>query len=245
VSVARRGRPVLEDVDLVLEPGETLALLGPNGSGKSTLLRVILGLLEPDAGTVQVLGRSPARARGEVGYVPQHARFDPDFPIRVLDVVLMGRLHARGPLRRFQAEDHAVAHDALAKVELGDLAARPIGDLSGGQLQRVLIARALAVRPRLLLLDEPMASMDERIGVSFWDLLGALANEMTVVLVSHDIGAVSRQVRSVACLNRRLFMHPTRALTADVLASAYGTGVDAIAHDHGPHTETRHDRERR
>jgi len=239
VSVTRRGRPVLEDVDLVLEPGETLALLGPNGSGKSTLLRVILGLLEPDAGTVQVLGRSPARARGEVGYVPQHARFDPDFPIRVLDVVLMGRLHARGPLRRFQAEDYAVAHDALAKVELGDLAARPIGDLSGGH------ARALAVRPRLLLLDEPMASMDERIGMSFWDLLGALASEMTVVLVSHDIGAVSRQVRSVACLNRRLFMHPTRALTADMLASAYGTGVDAIAHDHGPHPETRHDGERR
>jgi zinc transport system ATP-binding protein len=245
VSLARRGRPVLEDVNLVLEPGETLALLGPNGSGKTTLLRVILGLLEPDAGSVRVLGRPPARARGQVGYVPQHARFDPDFPIRVIDVVLMGRLYARGPLRRLRPEDRAVAADALAVVELGDLAAHPIGALSGGQLQRVLIARALAVRPRLLLLDEPMASLDERIGGSFWDLLGALASEMTVVLVSHDIGAVSRHVRSVACLNRRLFMHPSRALTAEVLESAYGSGVNAIAHDHGPDAAAPRDPERR
>jgi zinc transport system ATP-binding protein len=245
VSLSRRGRPILEDVSLVLEPGETLALLGPNGSGKTTLLQVILGLLEPDAGRVEVLGRSPERARGLVGYVPQHARFDFDFPIRVLDVVLMGRLHARGRLRGFSAADRSIARDALAKVELSEIAGHPIGSLSGGQLQRVLIARALAVRPRLLLLDEAMASLDERIGGSFWDLLGELAREMTVVLVSHDIGAVSRYVRSVACLNRRLFMHPSRALTPDVLASAYGAGVNAIAHDHAPHAATPPDAERR
>ena len=245
VSLSRSGRPILEDVNLQLEPRETLALLGPNGSGKTTLLRVILGLLQPDAGRVEVLGRSPERARGLVGYVPQHARFDADFPIRVLDVVLMGRLHARGPLRGFSAEDRSIARDALATVGLSEIAAQPIGSLSGGQLQRVLIARALAVRPRLLLLDEAMASLDERSGGSFWDLLGELAREMTVVLVSHDIGTVSRYVRSVACLNRRLFMHPTRALTADVLQSAYGAGIDPILHDHGPHAATPTDRERR
>jgi zinc transport system ATP-binding protein len=109
----------------------------------------------------------------------------------------------------------------------------------------VFIARALAVRPRLLLLDEAMASLDERIGGSFWDLLGELAREMTVVLVSHDIGAVSRYVRSVACLNRRLFMHPSRALTPDVLASAYGAGVNPIAHDHATDAATPPDAERR
>lgn len=233
VSFARRGVPVLEDVDLTLEPGDCLALLGPNGSGKTTLLRVILGLLAPDRGRVRVLGRTPAQARGQVGYVPQRAGFDLDFPIRVLDVVLMGRLHARPPLRRFRAADHAAARQALARVELVDLADRPIGSLSGGQLQRALIARALAVEPKLLLLDEPTASLDERIGGSFWDMLGDLAREMTVVLVSHDIGAVSRHVRSVACLNRRLFMHPSRKLTPEMLASAYGPAVDAIAHDHG------------
>jgi len=235
VSLARNGRSVLEHVDLVIEPGETLALLGPNGSGKTTLLRVILGLIAPDAGTVRVFGRPPARARGQVGYVPQHARFDPDFPIRVLDVVLMGRLYARGLLRRFSADDLATARGALDVVEMLECADRPIGALSGGQLQRVLIARALAVRPRLLLLDEPMSSLDERIGRSFWDLLGDLTREMTVILVSHDIGAVSRHVRSVACLNRRLFMHASRALTADLIESAYGPAIDAIAHDHAPH----------
>jgi len=235
VSLRRNGRPVLEDVELRLEPGETLALLGPNGSGKTTLLRVILGLVAPDTGRVRIFGEPPARARGHVGYVPQHARFDPDFPIRVLDVVLMGRLHARGLLRRFDAEDRRIAREALAMVEMSELAERAIGTLSGGQLQRVLIARALAVKPRLLLLDEPMSSLDERIGVSLWDLLGELAREMTVVLVSHDIGAVSQHVRSVACLNRRLFMHPSRALTAELIESAYGPGLNAIAHDHGAH----------
>jgi zinc transport system ATP-binding protein len=235
VSLRRNGRTVLEDVNLSLEPGETLALLGPNGSGKTTLLRVILGLVPPDTGRVRIFDEPPARARGHVGYVPQHARFDPDFPIRVLDVVLMGRLHARGLLRRFGPEDRRIAREALALVEMTDCADRAIGALSGGQLQRVLIARALAVKPRLLLLDEPMSSLDERIGVSLWDLLGELAREMTVVLVSHDIGAVSQHVRSVACLNRRLFMHPSRALTADLIESAYGPSVSAIAHDHGAH----------
>jgi len=244
VNLTRRGRPVLEDVNLALETGETLALLGPNGSGKTTLLRVVLGLLIPDSGRVRVLGTTPARARGNVGYVPQHVHFDPDFPIRVLDVVLMGRLHARGPLRRMRSEDHAIALDALAKVESSDLTRRPIGALSGGQLQRVLIARALAMHPRMLLLDEPLASLDERIGKSLWDLLGELAREMTVVIVSHDIGAVSRHVRSVACLNRRLFMHPSRTLTADVLESAYGSSVHAIAHDH-PHRPSDPDPEAR
>jgi zinc transport system ATP-binding protein len=235
VWLSRRGVPVLEDVHLALDPGEVMALLGPNGSGKTTLLKVVLGLLAPQRGRVQVLGASPARARGRVGYVPQHAAFDRDFPIRVIDVVLMGRLHARGLRGGFDAVDRAAARAALERVELPDQAGRPIGALSGGQLQRVLIARALAMKPRLLLLDEPTASLDERVGGSFWDLLAELSREAAVVIVSHDIGAVSRNVGSVACLNRRLFMHPSRRLTPDVLESAYGASMDTLAHDHAHH----------
>ena len=235
VWLSRRGIAVLEDVELVLEPGEVMAILGPNGSGKTTLLKVVLGLLAPDRGQVRVLGTSPVRARGRVGYVPQHAAFDRDFPIRVIDVVLMGRLRARRLGGGFDARDREAARSALERVDLADRASRPIGALSGGQLQRVLIARALAMRPQLLLLDEPTASLDERVGGSFWDLLSELSRDAAVVIVSHDIGAVSRNVGSVACLNLRLFMHPSRRLTREVLESAYGASMDTLAHDHAHH----------
>jgi zinc transport system ATP-binding protein len=225
-----RDRAILEDVSLVVEPRDYVALLGPNGAGKTTLLRAILGLVEPDRGSVRVFGQPPRRARGRVGYVPQRASFDLDFPIRVLDVVLMGRLAASRALRRFGASDRSRARAALERVEMGSLAERPIGSLSGGELQRVLIARALAVEPQLLLLDEPAASLDERMGGSLWELLEELSRDLAIVLVSHDIGAISRHVRSVACLNRRLFAHPARELTGEILEATYGCPVELLAH---------------
>jgi zinc transport system ATP-binding protein len=204
VSVTLSGVLVLEDVSLTLEQGDFLGIIGPNGGGKTTLLRVILGLIEPGAGEVHIFGEAPSRARGEVGYVPQYARFDASFPIDVLEVVLMGRLSRRTLLSRLTDEDRVAAHAALARVQMDDLASRQIGELSGGQLQRVLIARALAVEPRILLLDEPAASVDTRIGRNVYELLEDLARETTVVLVSHDIGVISRYVKTVACLNRHL-----------------------------------------
>jgi zinc transport system ATP-binding protein len=234
VSFSYGELPVLEAVDLVVERNDYLALLGPNGGGKTTLLRLVLGLLVPSRGAVRVLGEEPAHARGRVGYVPQRTQFDPDFPIRVVDVVRMGRLRRGRMLRPFSAQDREAAARALATVEVTDLAERPIGALSGGQLQRVLIARALAVEPELLLLDEPTASLDERMGTGVWELLAELSRSMTVVLISHDIGAISRHVRSVACLNRRLHGHPSRELTPEMLEATYGCPVDLIAHGH-PH----------
>jgi zinc transport system ATP-binding protein len=243
VSFAYRGQPALDDVSLTVEAGDTLAILGPNGSGKTTLLKVILGLLEPDRGRVRVFGEPPVRARGRVGYVPQRFAFDPEFPIRVLDVALMGRLAARRPFRRFDAADRAIALAALDRVEMKALALRPIGALSGGQVQRVLIARALALKPRLLLLDEPTASLDERIGGSVWDLLGELSREMAIVCVSHDIGAISRHVRKVACLNVRLYAHPSQQLTPEILEATYGCPVELVAHGHPHRVLAPHDRE--
>lgn len=229
VSLALRGVPVLEDVTLRIEAGDYLALLGPNGGGKSTLLKVILGLVEPDRGSVRVFGQAARAARGRVGYVPQYFHFDRDFPIRVLDVVLMGRV-GRNRLGALDDEDRAIAGSALARVEMDRLAARPIGALSGGQLQRVLIARALAQQPELLLLDEPTSSLDERIERSVWELFAELSQEMAVVVVSHDIGAISQHVRGVACLNQRLHAHPTRELTPEILEATYGCPVDLLAH---------------
>jgi len=227
-----KGRPILEAVDLTLEEGDYLGLIGPNGSGKTTLLRVILGLLSPDRGTVRVFGQEPAQARGRIGYVPQYTRFDADFPMSVLDVVLMGRLAGRGLFRRQSDGDRDVALSSLEKVEMTDLAGRQIGKLSGGQLQRVMIARALAVEPRLLLLDEPTASLDTRVGVSVYELLKALSREVTLVLVSHDIGVISRYVRTVACLNRRLYYHRSKEITPEMFEAAYGCPVDLVAHGH-------------
>ncbi len=240
VCFAYRGEPVLEHVSLTVEAGDYLAILGPNGSGKTTLLKTLVGLVQPQQGEVRVLGSPPKQARGRVGYVPQRVEFDPDFPIRVLDVVLMGRLAGRAVGRRLGPEDRDAALQALEQVELAELARRPIGTLSGGQVQRVLIARALALQPALLLLDEPHAGLDERIGRSVWELLEELSPDVTIVLVSHDIGAISRYVRSVACLNRRLHGHPTRELTAEILEATYGCPIELLAHGHphrvlGPH----------
>ena len=231
VSLALRGIPVLEDVSLEIGPHDYLALLGPNGGGKTTLLRVMLGLVQPDRGRVEVFGVAPREAKGRIGYVPQHLRFDLDFPVRVLDVALMGCLGRR---RRPSPADRSAAHAALDRVEMAEFADRPVGRLSGGQLQRVLIARALVQEPRLLLLDEPTASLDERIGRSVWELFEELSREMAVVVVSHDIGAISRHVRGVACLNRSLHAHPEKELTTEVLEAAYGCPVDLLAHGH-PH----------
>jgi len=236
VCVSLGGRPVLEGVTLRIEPNDYLAILGPNGSGKTTLLKLVLGLIEPDSGSVRVFGVEPRRARGRVGYVPQRATFDLDFPIRVRDVVAMGRIasHRIAAFGSAARDDRAVARTALERVEMQSFAERPIGALSVGQLQRVLIARALVQEPELLLLDEPTASLDERIGRSVWELFEELSREMAVVVVSHDIGAISRSVRSVACLNRRLFTHPSRQLTSEVIEAAYGCPIDLVAHGH-PH----------
>jgi zinc transport system ATP-binding protein len=230
VWLSFRGTPVLEGVDLTLERNDYLAILGPNGSGKTTLLKVILGILEPDRGTVRVFGAPPASCRGRIGYVPQHVRFDLGFPIKAFDVTMMGRLGRRRGLGRQGRSDREIVRRMLERVEMNRYADRQIGTLSGGQLQRVLIARALALEPDLLLLDEPTASLDERIEHSVWELLEELSHEMTVVLVSHDIGAISTYVRSVACLNRKLYYHPSKELTPEILEATYGCSIDLLAH---------------
>ena len=248
MSLRHGSVSVLEDVSLRVERGEVLSILGPNGGGKTTLLKIILGLLQPDSGSVRVLGQAPERARGRVGYVPQGHGFDGEFPIRVIDVALMGRMRGR-VIGRPTPSDREAAHAALERVEMAPLAERAIGALSGGQLQRVLIARALAQDPEILLLDEPTASLDERVGRSVWELFEPLSREMTIVLVSHDIGAISRYVKRVACLNRVLHAHESGRLTSDMLELVYGCPIELVAHgqphrvlaehghEHGPEHE--------
>jgi zinc transport system ATP-binding protein len=230
VSFAYAGVPALEDVSLEVEEGEFLGLVGPNGGGKSTLLKLVLGLLAPDAGRVSVLGLAPARSRGAIGYVPQFAAFRRDFPVTVEDTVLLGRLGKTRLLFGYRSEDREVARHAMEETGVAALAARPIETLSGGQLQRTLIARALAGEPRILLLDEPTANIDLRAEVDIFDLLKALNARMTIVVVSHDIGFISQYVTRIACLNRTLLCHTTSPISGELIEQLYGAPVRMIRH---------------
>ena len=225
------GPKVLERVTLDVEPGEFLGLVGPNGGGKSTLLKLILGLLQPSAGAISILGQPPKVGRKQIGYVPQHAVFARDFPISVRDAVRLARL-GRRTFGRYTPQDKQAAERALVEAEIVDLADRPVGTLSGGQLQRVLLARALASEPEILLLDEPTANIDLRVERDIFDLLKALNARMTIVVVSHDIAFISGYVTHVACLNRTLVCHRTEAITQDVIATLYGGDVRMIRHYH-------------
>ena len=230
VDFAFGSRPVLQDVSLRVAAGEFLALIGPNGGGKSTLVKLALGLLQPDGGTVRVLGLPPAQACPRVGYVPQFATFRRDFPLSVRETVLHGRLGLRAWWKRLAVADHRAADSAMAATDVNDLASRPIASLSGGQLQRVLIARALATDPALLLLDEPTAHVDTRAEHGLFDLLARLRERMAIVIVSHDVGLVSRHVDRIACLNRVLTCHAALPLAPGVLERLYGMPVRLVDH---------------
>ena len=225
---------VLEDVNLSIKKGDFLGIIGPNGGGKTTLLRVILGLVRPERGKVRVFGMEPEEGRKFVGYVPQYTTFDLDFPIRVWDVVLMGRLEKRGLFRRYRPEDEERALRALEMVEMEEFKDREVKGLSGGQLQRVLIARALATEPKLLLMDEPTSSIDLPVQTEIFEILHRLRGDVTIVMVTHDIGALSVYVDKIACLNRRLFYHDSKEIRPEELEEVYQCPVALIAHG-APH----------
>ncbi len=221
---------VLENINLRVESHDFVGLIGPNGGGKTTLLKVLLGLIKPQRGKVKILGRSVEQGRRYVGYVPQWLEFDRAFPVRVLDVVRMGRL-GRGKLfRRYHSQDEAIVRQSLEQVGMDDLGNRPLGDLSGGQRQRVYIARAVASQPQILLLDEPTANVDSKMQKSIYELLGELNQTMTIVMISHDLGAISRYVKTVGCLNRSLHYHQDRSITPQMIEATYQCPVDLIAH---------------
>ncbi len=227
--------PVLESINLSIESNDFLGIIGPNGGGKTTLLKVILGLIKPSRGRVTVLGMSPERGRKYIGYISQVNLFDHDFPISVLEVVLMGRYNKSGLFQRYSEEDRKTAIAALKTVEMLGYKDRQVGKLSGGEQQRIFIARALATSPELLLLDEPTASIDPTMQAEFYELLDKLKETMAIVLVSHDISAVSIYVSEIACLNRQLFYHGSKEVTAEELEKTYHCPIQLIAHGTVPH----------
>ena len=221
---------VLQEVSFSLEQGEFLGIIGPNGGGKTTLLKLMLGILKPDRGRIRILGQAPHDASHRVGYVPQGTDFNRGFPVSVLDVALMGRMNTSRIGRRYSREDREKVKEVLEKVGMWDYRNRPVGKLSGGQRQRVFIARALATNPEILFLDEPTASVDSEFQTDLYDFLKALNKEVTIVVISHDIGVISAHMKSIACVNKRFIFHSGPEISQEMLDMAYQCPVDLIAH---------------
>jgi len=233
MSFSYDGPTILENVNLALQELDFISIVGPNGGGKTTLLKLMLGLLNPSQGHIHIFGLPPAMARFRIGYVPQHIHLDLQFPVSVLDVVLMGRLgHGRavGPYPR---SDKSVAEKALAELGLADHH-RPFASLSGGQRQRALIARALASNPDLLLLDEPTANLDMVSERELYDLLRFLNQRLTVILVSHDLDFVSQHVRTIVYVKRTVIARPVSDLSAELIRDLYQREQTPVHHD--PHS---------
>ncbi len=223
---------VLEHINLEVEAGEFLGVVGPNGGGKTTLLKLLLGLLAPTAGSIRIAGQPPASGRRLIGYCPQHIAFPRDFPISVEETVLLGLLRTAPSLWSYNAAERAAMERALAITELSSKRRFRLSALSGGELQRVMLARTLVSKPKILLLDEPTANIDHRVEEDIFELLRQLNAAITIIVVSHDIGFISGYVTRVACVNRTLICHRTTELTGDAVDRLYGRHVQMIQHAH-------------
>ncbi|RJP91597.1 MAG: ABC transporter ATP-binding protein [Desulfobacteraceae bacterium] len=229
LSFSYNGTPVLSDVSFRIHEKEFVALIGPNGGGKTTLIKLLIGLLKPRQGHVQIMGKTPGQVAGQIGYVPQDLNINKSFPISVMDVVLMGRL----PFSRWTGlskKDTAAAISALESMNMLDLRDRKIDDLSGGQRERAFIARALATDPKILFLDEPTANIDSRGRSELFGILKELNKTKTIIVVSHDTMVLSSYVTAVACVNRSVHYHDNAEITEEMLEMGYHCPVDIIAH---------------
>lgn len=228
VSFAYGHRDVLTNVSLQVMAGDFLAIIGPNGGGKTTLIKLLLGLLSPTSGTINILGHNPRRVRPAVGYVPQHAQAQTCFPITVQEATLLGLRRTKKTFwptawPGYSKAEKTKALDTLAMVDMADLAHRRFDALSGGQKQRVLVARALISNPALLLFDEPTSNIDPQGKICLFDLLSTLSRTITIVMVSHDLISASTRITSVAAVNKTLIQSPGRELTPTMLQLIYGS----------------------
>ena len=224
---------VLKDVNIEIYEKDFVAILGPNGGGKSTLVKLICGLLEPTKGTVSIKESKASHKKVAIGYVPQSISFDRNFPTTVLDVVLMGRVRNLKSIK-YNKEDYSIAHSSLEMVDMIEHQHRLLSQLSGGQLQRVLIARALATQSDILILDEPTASVDPHSSGSIYKLIDSLSLSKTIILVTHDLSVVSNSTDRIIFINKDAKVFDEKNIPKDFFSESYGCPVDLIAHG-APH----------
>jgi zinc transport system ATP-binding protein len=206
-SFAYDRQMILENINLSVEEKDFLAIIGPNGGGKSTLLKLILGILKPKKGSISVLGKRPSKSLTHIGYVPQNTNVNTDFPIKVIEVVMMGHVGGTRPLFGYGKDEVLCAMGALAQVGMEEFAQTKIGALSGGQRQRVMIARALCAHPQILILDEPTSSIDITGQKEIYELIKTLNENITVIVVSHDISVILEYANKAAHINKTLSYH--------------------------------------
>jgi zinc transport system ATP-binding protein len=226
LNFSYNDQPVLRDVNLTLHQGDFVAMIGPNGGGKTTLLKLMLGLLNAGSGDVRIFNKPPQAVSHRIGYVPQDVHVNKNFPISVLDVVLMGKLRPGRGWSRHSQQDRQAAINALDQVEMKKFRDQRIGELSGGQKQRVFVARALVTDPELLFLDEPTASIDTKGQNEFYALLKELNKTITILIVSHDLMVISGSIKSVICVNQKLHYHGHAELTSEMIEMMYDCTAD-------------------
>jgi zinc transport system ATP-binding protein len=232
VTFSYNHEPVLEHITFNVLDGDFVGVIGPNGGGKTTILKLLLGLVTPPTGTVSIYGMQPARARKKVGYMPQYTTLDRDFPITVREVVAMGLFNNTSFFPVIGKKKMEMIHEAMQAVKVDHLAGRQFGDLSGGQKQRCLIARAVVARPQVLLLDEPTASVDTSVEKDIYELLKELNSNMTIMLVSHDLGFISKYINRVFCVNRFMACHSVDQMNiSDIIKETYD-GSFSMMHHH-------------
>ena len=222
--------PVVTGIELTVRDRDYIGVIGPNGGGKTTFIRTLTGALPPLAGKIE-----PASGNLRLGYLPQIKSIDKTFPLSVTDVVMSGLLSGKGLFGRYGRNERERAKKLLDEIGVGRLAGRAVGELSGGELQRVLLCRALIADPQLLILDEPTTFVDNKFEKELYELLAELNRRMAIVMVSHDLGTISRYVKSIVCINRCFHYHPSNIISAEQLRE-YDCPIQLISHGPVPHT---------
>lgn len=232
VSAGYEGDMVLKDINFAIGDLDFIGVIGPNGGGKTTLVKLILGLIKPMQGNIVFF--DPGE-RNLIGYLPQVSQTDKKFPITVLEVVLSGLMSIKQGFRAYSRSDRSTAVEILGLMGIGHLQKKSIGELSGGQMQRVYLGRAIVANPKLLILDEPNTFVDNKFEHDLYELLGELNKKMAILMVSHDVGTITSYVKTIACVNRNLHYHPSNIITQSQLA-AYNCPIQLITHGEVPHT---------
>ena len=237
LTVGYENKPnVLKDVNLSIYQDDFLGIIGPNGGGKTTLLRTILGLIKAQSGSVTFYDKGEKTSSLNIGYLPQINRIDKKFPISVSEVILSGLTPGTNIFKRYSSEERKKVKEVAARLGIEELLSRAIGELSGGQLQRVLLGRAIVDNPKLIILDEPSTYVDKLFETNFYKLLGDINKDIAIVLVSHDVGTIISLVKNIACVNQGLHYHPGSNISQEWLLNAYEScPIEILGHGSLPH----------